>query len=106
MSALDEDPVYQQLPFVMVRRKPFASAAGQGLSVHEVRPKNQKACRELDNLMQVLDERPVYGGRQPRSARGRRRRRTNTLNRYFINPYSVFKTYYLTTGSLAYVHYF
>lgn len=60
MSALDEYPVYQQLPFVMVRRKPFASAAGQGLSVHEVRPKNPKACHELDKLMQVLDGRPAY----------------------------------------------
>ena len=36
------------------RRKAFASAAGAGLSVLEVSPKNQKACSELSTLIDLI----------------------------------------------------
>ncbi|MBM1204779.1 MULTISPECIES: AAA family ATPase [Pseudomonas] len=56
LSALDDYPVYERLPFVMVRRKQFANASGQGLSVNEFKPKVAKASEELDLLMAVFDK--------------------------------------------------
>lgn len=56
LSALDEYPIYTRLPFVFVRRKAFANASGQGISVNELKPKVTKASEELDMLMAILDQ--------------------------------------------------
>lgn len=56
LSALDDYPVYTRLPFPIVRRKAFATASGQGISVNELRPKVKKASDELAKLMAVLDK--------------------------------------------------
>lgn len=53
-AALAEVPQLEYLPHPLRRRKAFANAGGAGLSVHELRPKDAKACAEIDNLMKVL----------------------------------------------------
>lgn len=40
----------------LIRRKAFAMASGNGLSVFEYRPKDQKACQEVERLAEVVFE--------------------------------------------------
>jgi chromosome partitioning protein len=56
LTALDDYPVYTRLPFPIVRRKAFATASGQGISVNDLKPKVAKASEELAMLMAVLDK--------------------------------------------------
>ncbi|WP_054287270.1 AAA family ATPase [Gulbenkiania mobilis] len=50
-AAVADWPALEFLSTPVVRRKAFANAAGQGLCVHELQPRDLKACAELDALM-------------------------------------------------------
>lgn len=45
---------FEYLATPIRRRKSFANAAGQGLSVLEIKPADKKACNELNALVSVL----------------------------------------------------
>ncbi|EPN22710.1 Cobyrinic acid ac-diamide synthase [Pseudomonas syringae pv. actinidiae ICMP 19099] len=53
-AAIADWPALEYLDTPIVRRKAFANAAGQGVSVHELNPKDAKACSELDALIARL----------------------------------------------------
>lgn len=53
-AAVADVPQFEYLPTPIRRRKAFANAAGQGLSVLELSPKDTKAIDELNNLISVL----------------------------------------------------
>lgn len=53
-DAVSEIPQFEYLPTPIRRRKIFANAAGQGLSVLEFTPKDVKACDELNSLISKL----------------------------------------------------
>lgn len=53
-SAVADVPQFEYLPTLIRRRKAFANAAGQGLSVLELNPKDKKAGDELKALINVL----------------------------------------------------
>lgn len=50
-SAVADWPALEFINTPVVRRKAFANAAGQGLCVHELQPRDAKACAELSTLM-------------------------------------------------------
>lgn len=50
-AAVADWPELEFIDSPIVRRKAFANAAGQGLCVHELQPRDVKACAELDALM-------------------------------------------------------
>jgi len=50
-AAVADVPQFKYLPTPLRRRKAFSNAAGQGLSVLELNPKDKKACEELDSLI-------------------------------------------------------
>lgn len=52
--AVAEIPQFEYLDIPIRRRKAFANAAGQGLSVLELRPADKKAIEELKALVHVL----------------------------------------------------
>jgi chromosome partitioning protein len=53
-EAVADYPQFTYLPVPVRRRKAFANAAGQGLSVLEGRPQDAKACNELMALVSVV----------------------------------------------------
>lgn len=53
-AAVAEIPQFEYLPTIMRRRKAFANAAGAGLSVLELKPKDPKASNELNSLLKHL----------------------------------------------------
>lgn len=53
-TAVGSVPQFEFLATPIRRRKSFANAAGQGLSVLEARPADKKACEELNALMHAL----------------------------------------------------
>ena len=54
IQALTDFPDLEHLPVVIHRRKSFANSAGQGLSVLEYKPKDDKACAEIAALVSAL----------------------------------------------------
>lgn len=54
VDALADFPQFNYLPAPIRRRKSFANAAGQGLSVLEFLPKDAKAIEELKNLSSAV----------------------------------------------------
>ena len=55
-TLLQESSLIEFLPAVIVRRKAFTDAGGSGLSVHERKPKDEKAQQEIVNLLELLLE--------------------------------------------------
>lgn len=53
-QAVANVPQFEFLQTPVRRRKSFANAAGQGLSVLELRPSDKKACDELNALVHAL----------------------------------------------------
>ena len=53
---LEDSTVFSYLPHVIVRRKAFTDAGGDGLSVYERKPKDEKAQSEIKNLITSLLE--------------------------------------------------
>lgn len=53
-NAVDETPQFTYLPTPIRRRKSFANAAGEGLSVLEAKPQDEKACHEMKALIRAL----------------------------------------------------
>ena len=53
-EAAADFPQIELLPVPLRRRKSFANAAGQGLSVLELKPVDRKACEELNALLSIL----------------------------------------------------
>lgn len=53
-EAVGELPQFEYLPTPIRRRKSFANAAGQGMSVLEFKPQDKKACAELENMISIL----------------------------------------------------
>jgi chromosome partitioning protein len=53
-AAVKDVPQFEYLPTPIRRRKAFANAAGQGLSVLELKPLDRKACDELNTLASAL----------------------------------------------------
>ena len=53
-AAVADIPQFEYLPTIMRRRKAFANAAGAGLSVLELKPKDPKASNELNSLLKHL----------------------------------------------------
>lgn len=53
-AALADVTQLEYLHHPLRRRKAFSNAGGAGLSVHELRPKDVKACTEIDNLINAL----------------------------------------------------
>lgn len=53
-AAVADVPQFEYLPTPIRRRKAFANAAGQGLSVLELSPKDAKAIDELKHLISIL----------------------------------------------------
>lgn len=53
-EAVAEFSQLEYLPTPLRRRKSFANAAGQGLSVLELKPADRKACDELNALLAML----------------------------------------------------
>jgi chromosome partitioning protein len=47
-------PQFEYLPTPIRRRKAFANAAGQGLAVLELSPKDAKAIEELNHIVSAL----------------------------------------------------
>lgn len=54
IEALKDFPQLDYLPAPILRRKAIANAAGQGLSVLELKPKDAKAIKELKDLEDML----------------------------------------------------
>lgn len=55
-AALADHPQLARLDAPVRRRKAFANAVGQGLSVEELVPRDAKACEELATLVHMLFE--------------------------------------------------
>lgn len=55
-AALAEYPQLTHLDAPVRRRKAFANAVGQGLSVEEYHPRDSKACEELSALIRMVFE--------------------------------------------------
>lgn len=53
-AAVAQVPQFEYLATPVRRRKSFANAAGQGLSVLELKPSDKKANEELNSLLKVL----------------------------------------------------
>ncbi len=53
-AAVADWPQLEYLPTPIVRRKAFANAAGQGLCVHELQPRDAKAVAEIDNIINIV----------------------------------------------------
>jgi len=53
-AAVADVPQFEYLPTPIRRRKSFANAAGAGLSVLELNPKDKKASEELNALLSAL----------------------------------------------------
>lgn len=53
-AAVAQVPQFEYLATPVRRRKSFANAAGQGLSVLEIKPADKKASEELNSLLSVL----------------------------------------------------
>jgi chromosome partitioning protein len=53
-AAVAEIPQFEYLNTPIRRRKAFANAAGQGLSVLELKPADRKASKELNALISAL----------------------------------------------------
>ena len=53
-AAVADVPQFEYLATPIRRRKSFANAAGQGLSVLEIKPSDKKACDELNSLVSAL----------------------------------------------------
>ena len=53
-AALADYPQFKYLATPIRRRKAFANAGGQGLSVFEMTPRDAKACREMEALADAL----------------------------------------------------
>lgn len=53
-QAVADYPQLELLPTPLRRRKSFANAAGQGLSVLELKPADRKACDELEALLNTV----------------------------------------------------
>ncbi|TBW33668.1 chromosome partitioning protein ParA [Azotobacter chroococcum] len=53
-AAVADWPALELLDVALVRRKAFANAASQGLSVQELQPRDSKACAELEALLAAL----------------------------------------------------
>ncbi|MEJ7804460.1 MAG: AAA family ATPase [Telluria sp.] len=53
-AAVADVPQFEYLPTVIRRRKSFSNAAGAGLSVLELNPKDRKASDELKALLEAL----------------------------------------------------
>lgn len=53
-EAVADYPQFEYLPTPIRRRKSFANAAGQGLSVLEIKPADKKAVEELNALIKIL----------------------------------------------------
>jgi chromosome partitioning protein len=53
-AAVADVPQFEYLTTSLRRRKAFANAAGQGLSVLEIKPQDTKASDELKALVSVL----------------------------------------------------
>ena len=53
-AAVADVPQFEYLPTVIRRRKSFSNAAGAGLSVLELNPKDRKASAELNALIKAL----------------------------------------------------
>lgn len=54
IEALADFPQLEYLPTPIRRRKPIANAAGQGLSVLEMTPQDQKAISEMNALINAI----------------------------------------------------
>lgn len=53
-AAVADVPQFEYLPAPIRRRKAFANAAGQGMSVLEIKPPDIKAKNELNTLVSIL----------------------------------------------------
>ena len=53
-AAVADVPQFEYLPTIIRRRKAFSNAAGQGLCVLELSPKDAKACSELSALLDTI----------------------------------------------------
>lgn len=53
-ASLADVPQLTYLACPIHRRKSYANAAGAGLSVHEIKPRDSKACAEIDAIMNKL----------------------------------------------------
>ncbi len=60
-AAIADHPALTLLDSPIRRRKAFANAVGQGLSVEEYSPKDPKACEEMTNLIKIVfnNEKPI-----------------------------------------------
>jgi chromosome partitioning protein len=54
IAALVDFPELEHLPVIIHRRKSLANAAGQGLSVLELKPKDEKANSEINAIISAL----------------------------------------------------
>ena len=54
IEALQDFPMLSYVPTPILRRKAVANAAGQGLSVLEIKPKDHKAIKELQCLATIV----------------------------------------------------
>lgn len=53
-AAVADWPQLEYLAMPIVRRKAFSNAAGQGLCVHELHPKDAKASIEIDKIIRAV----------------------------------------------------
>ena len=58
MSLLNESEVIKCLPFVLGQRKAFSNAASEGLSVFELKTRDNKAVQEMDKLVKFIYKKP------------------------------------------------
>lgn len=60
-AAIEEWPSFEYLDTPIVRRKAFANAAGQGMCVQEMTPRDTKACSELNTLIERVFNIKIIG---------------------------------------------
>jgi chromosome partitioning protein len=54
LSVLSECKLFTSLPFLIGNRKSFRNAAAEGLGVHELQVKDEKACKEIRDLYDAI----------------------------------------------------
>jgi len=54
LDVLKECEIIETLPIIIGNRKSFANACSEGLGVHELERKDEKACNELKDLYRVI----------------------------------------------------
>lgn len=54
LAVLKESPTLHTLPIIIKTRKSFANACADGLGVHELPVKDEKACKEIQDLYDAI----------------------------------------------------